>query len=158
MPITWNAEANAKLFLAVLEQLKDQNVKLDYNQLAQYMGPECSKRSAESQIVKLKKLAAGDQLAGQDAPVPNAAPLIHASPVIPEVPMFPEPVALAGPVAPGPSTTPEGSPNKRRARGGTKSATPSKKKATGKGVKAKGGDEVARRLFKDSEGDSAGLA
>ncbi|KAL2860439.1 hypothetical protein BJX68DRAFT_261381 [Aspergillus pseudodeflectus] len=37
MPITWNTEAEARLLLGILDQLKGH--KLDYKALAAYMGP-----------------------------------------------------------------------------------------------------------------------
>ncbi|KAJ0424176.1 hypothetical protein BJY00DRAFT_277243, partial [Aspergillus carlsbadensis] len=37
MPITWNAEAEARLLLGILDQLKGH--RLDYKALAAYMGP-----------------------------------------------------------------------------------------------------------------------
>ncbi|KAL2787415.1 hypothetical protein BJX66DRAFT_341236 [Aspergillus keveii] len=63
MPMVWTAEKNAKLFLGVLEQGKEQNLKLNYRRLAEFMGPECTWKAIEGQIAKLKKNAT----AGQDA-------------------------------------------------------------------------------------------
>ncbi|KAL2865172.1 uncharacterized protein BJX67DRAFT_383164 [Aspergillus lucknowensis] len=60
MPITWTPENNAKLFLAVLEQLKDHKIKLDNKKLAEYMGPDCTVRSIDNQIFKLRKQATQD--------------------------------------------------------------------------------------------------
>ncbi|KAL6233047.1 hypothetical protein BDW75DRAFT_216108 [Aspergillus navahoensis] len=58
MPMHWTAEANAKLFIGVLEQIKNQSVKLDYKALAEHMGPECNAKSIQNQFTKLKKQAA----------------------------------------------------------------------------------------------------
>ncbi|KAL2862231.1 uncharacterized protein BJX67DRAFT_385855 [Aspergillus lucknowensis] len=57
MPMNWTAQNNAKLFLCVLDQIKRQNVKLDYQKLAEDMGPDCTLRSVQHQIVKLKDKA-----------------------------------------------------------------------------------------------------
>ncbi|KAL4971919.1 hypothetical protein BDW66DRAFT_163310 [Aspergillus desertorum] len=58
MPMSWTAEANAKLLIGVLEQIKTQSVRLDYKALAEHMGPECNARSVQNQFTKLKKQAA----------------------------------------------------------------------------------------------------
>ncbi|PLB42641.1 uncharacterized protein BDW47DRAFT_121743 [Aspergillus candidus] len=56
MPMTWNGDTNAKLFLGVLSQLKNLKLKLDYKELSEYMGPgECSVRAVQQQIDKLRK-------------------------------------------------------------------------------------------------------
>ncbi|OJJ01803.1 hypothetical protein ASPVEDRAFT_83327 [Aspergillus versicolor CBS 583.65] len=60
MPMNWTPEANAKLFLGVLDQLKEKNVKLDNERLAAYMGPECNKKSVENQFTKLRKMVGSD--------------------------------------------------------------------------------------------------
>ncbi|KAL3490073.1 hypothetical protein BJX62DRAFT_238527 [Aspergillus germanicus] len=54
----WNAEANLKLLVGMLVQLRDQSVKLDYKKLAEHMGPECNAKSVMNQFTKLKKQAA----------------------------------------------------------------------------------------------------
>ncbi|CEL04863.1 hypothetical protein ASPCAL05987 [Aspergillus calidoustus] len=61
MPVNWTAEKNAKLFLGVLEQCKEQSLKLNYRRLAEYMGPDCTWKAIEGQIAKLKKNAAVGQ-------------------------------------------------------------------------------------------------
>ncbi|KAL4864374.1 hypothetical protein BDV12DRAFT_201152 [Aspergillus spectabilis] len=85
----WSPKANAKLLLAVLEQLKCQNIKLDYKGLAEFMGPQCNARSVINQFTKLKKMAAeenknrnnasasasGDGDAGAGASSTPAAPM-----------------------------------------------------------------------------------
>ncbi|KAL2860093.1 hypothetical protein BJX68DRAFT_261064 [Aspergillus pseudodeflectus] len=58
MPMIWSPEANVKLLVGMLAQLKDQSVKLDYKKLAEHMGPECTTRSITNQFTKLKKQAA----------------------------------------------------------------------------------------------------
>ncbi|KAL3463881.1 hypothetical protein BJX64DRAFT_286842 [Aspergillus heterothallicus] len=60
MPMNWTPEQNAKLFLGVLEQGKEQSLKLNYKRLAEYMGPDCTWKAIEGQIAKLKKQAAHD--------------------------------------------------------------------------------------------------
>ncbi|PKY05069.1 hypothetical protein P168DRAFT_304150 [Aspergillus campestris IBT 28561] len=55
MRMTWNGDSNAKLFLGVLSQIKDHKLKLDYKELSEYMGPECSVRAVQQQIDKLRK-------------------------------------------------------------------------------------------------------
>ncbi|KAL2793935.1 hypothetical protein BJX66DRAFT_305116 [Aspergillus keveii] len=54
----WNAEANVKLLVGMLAQLRDQSVKLDYKKLAEHMGPECNAKSVMNQFTRLKKQAA----------------------------------------------------------------------------------------------------
>ncbi|KAL3452771.1 hypothetical protein BJX65DRAFT_302676 [Aspergillus insuetus] len=83
MPITWTPEKNAKLFLGVLEQGKEQNLKLNYKRLAEFMGPDCTWKAIEGQIAKLKKNAtAGHDSNEQAASAPStpaATPKKHAA-------------------------------------------------------------------------------
>ncbi|KAL4733778.1 hypothetical protein BDV11DRAFT_209953 [Aspergillus similis] len=76
MPMSWTPEANAKLFVGVLEQIKTQSVKLDYKALAGHMGPECNAKSVQNQFTKLRKQAAEEfGSAGANAPaIPNDTP------------------------------------------------------------------------------------
>ncbi|RMJ25817.1 hypothetical protein PHISP_03332 [Aspergillus sp. HF37] len=75
MPINWNTEAEAKLFLGVLAQLKNANLKLDYKVLAEYMGPECSVPAVKQRVQKLRRDAesqpSGD---GNGAAAPATSP------------------------------------------------------------------------------------
>ncbi|BCS26685.1 uncharacterized protein APUU_51396S [Aspergillus puulaauensis] len=73
MPMNWTAEANAKLLLGVLDQLKETNVKLNYQKLADYMGSECNKKSIENQLSKLRK-SAGSDSNNQSTPGTPATP------------------------------------------------------------------------------------
>ncbi|KAL4919852.1 hypothetical protein BDW62DRAFT_199573 [Aspergillus aurantiobrunneus] len=57
MPMNWNAEADAKLFLGVLNQLKDAKLKLDYNKLAEFMGTDCLPGAVHNRIVRLRRKA-----------------------------------------------------------------------------------------------------
>ncbi|KAL4915000.1 hypothetical protein BDW62DRAFT_204089 [Aspergillus aurantiobrunneus] len=129
MPMNWTSEANAKLFLGVLEQLKEQNVKLNYSKLAEYMGPEhaqltrlgldgaeCSHRAIDNQIIKLKKQAAGGSASDSQSASAPATP-----------------------------ATPAGTPKKRRAPAGSKASTPDKRK---KAVEDDA-DEDEKRLLKE---------
>ncbi|KAL4814456.1 hypothetical protein BDW67DRAFT_186658 [Aspergillus spinulosporus] len=84
--MSWTPEANAKVFIGVLEQIKTQSVKLDYKALAEHMGPvspltflsrlECNAKSVQNQFTKLKKQAAEEYgYAGANSPVlPNDTP------------------------------------------------------------------------------------
>ncbi|KAL3480191.1 hypothetical protein BJX99DRAFT_254784 [Aspergillus californicus] len=129
MPMNWSAEANAKLFLAVLEQIKEQNVKLNMQKLAQYMGPECTNRSIDNQITKLKKMTATDCTAQSASGAPT-------SPVTPKKR-----------AAPATLKTPTSA--KRKA--GEKTPTPAKRKA-GKKVdtaKEEDEDEEERRIVQE---------
>ncbi|KAL2820936.1 hypothetical protein BDW59DRAFT_164483 [Aspergillus cavernicola] len=76
MPMAWTPETNAKLFVGVLELLKNHNVKLDHDWLADYMGPGCTWKAIERQITKLRKQAAQDVPTGSaSAPsTPMATP------------------------------------------------------------------------------------
>ncbi|KAL2856448.1 hypothetical protein BJY01DRAFT_242783 [Aspergillus pseudoustus] len=60
MPMNWTPEKNTKLFLGVLEQAREQNLKLNHRRLAEYMGPDCTWKAIEGQIAKLKKQASQD--------------------------------------------------------------------------------------------------
>ncbi|KAJ0422006.1 hypothetical protein BJY00DRAFT_311408 [Aspergillus carlsbadensis] len=75
MTMIWSAEANVKLLVGMLAQLKDQSVKLDYDKLAEHMGPECTTRSIRNQFTTLKKQAAeaaeGMGNGGADSPDPQ---------------------------------------------------------------------------------------
>ncbi|OJJ76647.1 hypothetical protein ASPBRDRAFT_39137 [Aspergillus brasiliensis CBS 101740] len=52
----WTNEANAKLFVGVLEQMRGR-IKLDYDRLASHMGSDCTACAIEQQILKLKRQA-----------------------------------------------------------------------------------------------------
>ncbi|KAL4802381.1 hypothetical protein BDV18DRAFT_164203 [Aspergillus unguis] len=66
MVMTWNAEADAKLFLGVLNQLKDAKLKLDHEKLAEFMGPDCIPGAISNRINRLRK-AAESQMGGAAA-------------------------------------------------------------------------------------------
>ncbi|KAI9369104.1 hypothetical protein BJX61DRAFT_178343 [Aspergillus egyptiacus] len=55
MPISWDAEAETRLLLGVLEQFK--GARLDYKALAEYMGPDCSIPAVKQHICKLRREA-----------------------------------------------------------------------------------------------------
>ncbi|KAL3492793.1 hypothetical protein BJX62DRAFT_235950 [Aspergillus germanicus] len=57
MVMTWNAEADAKLFQGVLNLLRDSKIKLDYEYLAGFMGPDCLPGAVQNRIVRLKRMA-----------------------------------------------------------------------------------------------------
>ncbi|QMW42673.1 hypothetical protein G4B11_006043 [Aspergillus flavus] len=67
MPITWTAEADAKLLLGFLDQCKDANFKLDYNKLAAYVGP------VVNHVIRLRKLIAQEG-GGSAASTPVTSP------------------------------------------------------------------------------------
>ncbi|RAL01236.1 uncharacterized protein BO80DRAFT_444682 [Aspergillus ibericus CBS 121593] len=52
----WTAEANSKLFVGVLDQMRGK-LKLDYEALAAHMGSDCTACAVEQHIVKLKRQA-----------------------------------------------------------------------------------------------------
>ncbi|PYI02462.1 hypothetical protein BO78DRAFT_390210 [Aspergillus sclerotiicarbonarius CBS 121057] len=52
----WTAEANSKLFVGVLDQIRGK-LKLDYDALAVHMGSDCTACAVEQHIVKLKRQA-----------------------------------------------------------------------------------------------------
>ncbi|KAL5050041.1 hypothetical protein BDW71DRAFT_141743 [Aspergillus fruticulosus] len=62
MPMTWNAEAEARLLLGILAQVK--GARLDYKALAAHMGPECSVAALHQHIFKLRR----------DAGIPASSP------------------------------------------------------------------------------------
>ncbi|PLN79509.1 hypothetical protein BDW42DRAFT_195099 [Aspergillus taichungensis] len=75
MPMTWNGDTNAKLFLGVLSQLKNHKLKLDYKELSDYMGPEeCSVRAVQQQIDKLKKQVEEQNGAADGDPATSSKP------------------------------------------------------------------------------------
>ncbi|KAI9036117.1 uncharacterized protein KD926_002258 [Aspergillus affinis] len=75
MPMTWNADSDAKvtpppivfevltdveskiiqLFLGVLAQFKPLKMKLDYEALAKYMGSDCTPCAIENRLVRLRR-------------------------------------------------------------------------------------------------------
>ncbi|KAL3434456.1 hypothetical protein BDV09DRAFT_169839 [Aspergillus tetrazonus] len=61
MPMTWNAEAEARLLLGILAQVRG---VLDYKALATHMGPECSVIALRQHICKLRR----------DAGIPASSP------------------------------------------------------------------------------------
>ncbi|KIW52787.1 hypothetical protein PV05_08407 [Exophiala xenobiotica] len=54
MPMTWNADADAKLFAAVLATSA---VKIEYDDVAQLMGPDCTKKAVIHRINNIKSKA-----------------------------------------------------------------------------------------------------
>ncbi|KAJ9498487.1 hypothetical protein H2202_006174 [Exophiala xenobiotica] len=54
MPMTWNADADAKLFAAVLATSA---VKVEYEVVAQLMGPDCTKKAITHRISSIKAKA-----------------------------------------------------------------------------------------------------
>ena len=61
--------ADQKILLALLEEIKDQEVKIDFAKIALSLGPHCTTRAVQERIKKLKKMAAT-----QEAEGPAAAP------------------------------------------------------------------------------------
>ncbi|KAF4152063.1 hypothetical protein CNMCM8927_006681 [Aspergillus lentulus] len=51
MPMTWDHEADAKLLLRIF---KTSNIKLDYEDLAKHMGPDCTTIAIQRRIQRLK--------------------------------------------------------------------------------------------------------
>ncbi|KAL2830872.1 hypothetical protein BDW59DRAFT_158307 [Aspergillus cavernicola] len=66
MPMSWNAEADAKLLLAVLNQVKDAKLKLDYVKIAQFMGSDCIPGAVQNRIVRLRRKAEGGDGGGEN--------------------------------------------------------------------------------------------
>ncbi|PYH40503.1 uncharacterized protein BP01DRAFT_395839 [Aspergillus saccharolyticus JOP 1030-1] len=56
MPVQWTAEADAKLFVGVLNQCQGR-LKLDSRKLADYMGGDCTACAVEQRMTRLKRLA-----------------------------------------------------------------------------------------------------
>ncbi|EOD46688.1 putative at hook motif protein [Neofusicoccum parvum UCRNP2] len=61
--MNWNAEANSKLLVGILQVFDLKFNKEILDKLNYYMGPECSGQSITSQISKLKKSLGGAKLA-----------------------------------------------------------------------------------------------
>ncbi|RDW70905.1 uncharacterized protein DSM5745_08416 [Aspergillus mulundensis] len=57
MVMTWNAESDARLFLGVLNQLRDAKLKLDNQKLAEFMGPDCLPGAIVNRIARLRRMA-----------------------------------------------------------------------------------------------------
>ncbi|GFN16572.1 hypothetical protein AtubIFM55763_008142 [Aspergillus tubingensis] len=53
----WSSEADAKLFVGVLNQLRGK-LKLDYQELAMHMGGDCTSCAVEQRMIRLRKQAA----------------------------------------------------------------------------------------------------
>ncbi|GAQ11555.1 hypothetical protein ALT_8876 [Aspergillus lentulus] len=51
MPMTWDHEADAKLLLRIF---MTSNIKLDYEDLAKHMGPDCTTIAIQRRIQRLK--------------------------------------------------------------------------------------------------------
>ncbi|KAI9926264.1 hypothetical protein ASPWEDRAFT_174993 [Aspergillus wentii DTO 134E9] len=80
--VIWNSDADAKLFLGVLNQLKDAKLNIDYAKLAEFMGPDCLVGAVKNRIVRLRKQAeessspgAASEGDGSPAPVLAGTPL-----------------------------------------------------------------------------------
>ncbi|KAJ9295270.1 hypothetical protein DTO271G3_6093 [Paecilomyces variotii] len=56
MPMSWNAEADARLLVAIIAV---GNVKMDYDKLSEYMGGDCTAYAIQHRIRKLKEKANG---------------------------------------------------------------------------------------------------
>ncbi|KAL1848080.1 hypothetical protein Plec18167_008777 [Paecilomyces lecythidis] len=56
MPMTWNAEADARLLIAIIAV---GNPKMDYDKLSDYMGGDCTAYAIQHRIRKLKDKANG---------------------------------------------------------------------------------------------------
>ncbi|GKZ24669.1 hypothetical protein AbraIFM66951_011940 [Aspergillus brasiliensis] len=52
----WSSEADAKLFVGVLNQLRGK-LKLDYQDLAMHMGGDCTPCAVEQRMIRLRRLA-----------------------------------------------------------------------------------------------------
>ncbi|KAL4885105.1 hypothetical protein BJY04DRAFT_214984 [Aspergillus karnatakaensis] len=53
MPITWNAESEAKLLLGILDQVR--GTSFDYHALAAFMGPDVSAAAVKQRICKIRR-------------------------------------------------------------------------------------------------------
>ncbi|KAI9653854.1 MAG: hypothetical protein M1821_006885 [Bathelium mastoideum] len=73
MPMTWNAEADARLFAAVL---KVHSIKPDYAALALEMGPECTPKAVSHRFAHLKSKngVSGGGSGGGSTPATPATP------------------------------------------------------------------------------------
>ncbi|KAL4887639.1 hypothetical protein BJY04DRAFT_212667 [Aspergillus karnatakaensis] len=58
--MVWNAEADAKLLLGVLEQIKEAKLSLDSKKLAEFMGPNCIPGAVCNRLARLKKRGGAD--------------------------------------------------------------------------------------------------
>ncbi|GAD97994.1 AT hook motif protein [Paecilomyces variotii No. 5] len=56
MPMTWNAEADARLLIAIIAV---GNPKMDYDKLSEFMGGDCTAYAIQHRIRKLKDKANG---------------------------------------------------------------------------------------------------
>ncbi|KAL5338923.1 hypothetical protein BJX70DRAFT_179830 [Aspergillus crustosus] len=126
MRMTWTPEKNAQLLLGILDQLKQQNVKISLYKLADYMGPGCTFKAVEGQLTKLKKQAAQNHTsAAAETGTENGGASASASASAP--------------------TTPAATPKKR-----SKANTPAK---TGSPVKKAKGVKRGDALDDDEEDD-----
>ncbi|KAL3453800.1 hypothetical protein BJX65DRAFT_77361 [Aspergillus insuetus] len=94
MPITWNAEAEARLLLGTFDQLKGH--KLDYKALAAYMGPGYTVPALHQRLFKLRREAgtAGSAL-GQPACSSLSTQSPSKTPKRPLSPKTPSPIEKA---------------------------------------------------------------
>ncbi|KAL4879730.1 hypothetical protein BJY04DRAFT_219816 [Aspergillus karnatakaensis] len=157
MPMTWNAEANAKFVLGILDQLKQQNVKLSYQKLADFMGPGASRRFLRTSILQsitdLVLILCRMQRQGSGQPVTKLrkqAALISSR-------MDNAGAGVSAPSTPTTPLTPGGTPRKRRGNGkdgGLKTGSPAKKARGGKKVDVdvnmdEDEDELERKLVRE---------
>ncbi|EAS30780.3 uncharacterized protein CIMG_06259 [Coccidioides immitis RS] len=56
MPMTWNAQADARLLLAIIKT----SPKIDLKAVVKHMGNECTEKALRHRIGRLQSLAAGD--------------------------------------------------------------------------------------------------
>ncbi|GLA20990.1 hypothetical protein AnigIFM62618_009964 [Aspergillus niger] len=62
----WSSEADAKLFVGVLNQLRGK-LKLDYQELAMHMGGDCTSCAVEQRMVRLRRMATAASMASSSA-------------------------------------------------------------------------------------------
>ncbi|EEP79283.1 predicted protein [Uncinocarpus reesii 1704] len=71
MPITWNAQADARLLVAIMRTAP----KIDLKAVAEYMGDDVTEYALQHRFRKLKKLADGDGGEAGSAPTtPSKSP------------------------------------------------------------------------------------
>ncbi|KAJ9628575.1 hypothetical protein H2203_002476 [Taxawa tesnikishii (nom. ined.)] len=59
MPMVWNAEADAKLFVAVMKVYDVKVAGNKLNEVAQMMGPDCTAKAITHRLAKLRSQAVG---------------------------------------------------------------------------------------------------
>ncbi|KAA8650974.1 hypothetical protein EYZ11_011064 [Aspergillus tanneri] len=86
MPMNWNSEADAKLFLGVLAQFDGSKPKLDFEKLAQYMGSDCTACAVQNRVVRLRRMVESADSSTTPTSTPSSTPRKRKGAAAPKTP------------------------------------------------------------------------